>query len=220
MTSILYGIRRRNASSTRSFGSRFVEKMINWSNGTWIFLPLARFRKSYRFSSGTIQRLSSSSVVIRCRPKSSITSVPQLLFICSGRFADVGGRVERDFQVVHRQLAADDDRRPADADPAVVDLAVVEQAFVGRQRHFLVHAGVEQPHDLAVDADRPRNPDRLAERLGDPLGDARLAVARRAEQEQAAAGVDRRARAAAASSCRSAGLRTPGAGPLPSDAGW
>ena len=32
-----------------------------------------------------------------------------------------------------------------------------------------------------------------AEGLGDPLGDARLAVARRAEQEQAAAGVDRRA---------------------------
>ena len=29
MTSILYGIRRRNASSTSCFGSRFVEKMIN-----------------------------------------------------------------------------------------------------------------------------------------------------------------------------------------------
>ena len=28
-TSILYGIRRRKAPSTRSFGSRFVEKMIN-----------------------------------------------------------------------------------------------------------------------------------------------------------------------------------------------
>ena len=93
------------------------------------------------------------------------------------RFADVGGRVERHFELIHRELAADDDRGPADADPAVVDLAVVEQAFVGGQRHFFVHAGVEQPHDLAVDADRPRNPDELAEGLGDPLGDAGLAVA-------------------------------------------
>ena len=44
------------------------------------------------------------------------------------RFADAGRSVARHFQVVHRQFAADDDRRPADADPALVDLAVVEQA--------------------------------------------------------------------------------------------
>ena len=54
-----------------------------------------------------------------------------------------------------------------------------------RQRHFLVHAGVEQPHDFAVDADRAGNPNRLAEGLGDSLGDARLAVAGGTEQEQA-----------------------------------
>ena len=55
--------------------------------------------------------------------------------------------------------------------------------------------GIEQPHDFAVDADCPRNPDELAEGLGDSLGDAGLAVTRRAVQEQAAAGVDRRTEA-------------------------
>ena len=43
------------------------------------------------------------------------------------------------------------------------------------------------------DAERARNPDVRAETFGDPFGDARFAVARRAEQKHAAAGVDRRA---------------------------
>ncbi len=34
----------QNASSTRSRGSRFVEKTMNWSNGTQIFRPLANPR--------------------------------------------------------------------------------------------------------------------------------------------------------------------------------
>ena len=94
---------------------------------------------------------------------------------------------------VHRQLAADDDRRPADADPALVDRPGLQRAGRLVERRLVVQAGVEHAHDLAVDADRPRNPDAVAERRGHALGDARLAVARAAEQEQAAAGVDRRA---------------------------
>ncbi len=43
-TSILWRMRRRNASSTKSFGSRFVEKMINCSNGTDSFFPVASVR--------------------------------------------------------------------------------------------------------------------------------------------------------------------------------
>ena len=70
-------------------------------------------------------------MVIFWRPKSSITSVPQLLFICSGASLMLVDGVERDFELVHRELAADDDRGPADADPAMVDLALVEQALVG-----------------------------------------------------------------------------------------
>ena len=97
------------------------------------------------------------------------------------------------FQIVHRQFAADDDRRPADADPALVDLTVVEQAAGALQRRLFVIARVEEADDFAVDADGPRNPDDLPEGPRHPLGDARLAVAGGAVQEQAAAGVDRRA---------------------------
>ena len=39
------------------------------------------------------------------------------------RFGDARLRVGRDLQVVEDQLAADDDRGPADADPAMVDLS-------------------------------------------------------------------------------------------------
>src|SRR5437588_5208849 len=44
---------------------------------TTLFRSLGKFRKSNRFSSGTIQRFSSVSVLIFWRPKSSITSVPR-----------------------------------------------------------------------------------------------------------------------------------------------
>ena len=98
----------------------------------------------------------------------------------------------RHFELRHGQLAAGDDRRPADADPALVDLARIEQARARLQRHFLVVHRIEEADDLAVDADGPGNPDLVAEGGGDPLGDARLAVARRAEQEQPPAGIDGR----------------------------
>ena len=39
---------------------------------------------SYPFASGMIQRLRISAGVTCCRPKSSITSVPQLLLSCMG----------------------------------------------------------------------------------------------------------------------------------------
>ena len=55
----------------------------------------------------------------------------------------------------------------------------------------MVHR-IEDPHDLAVDADGAGDPDLLPEGPRDPLGNARLAVARRAEEEQPAAGVHRR----------------------------
>ncbi len=69
-------MRRRNASSTRSFGSRFVLKMMSCSNGTWNFLPLDTVRKSCRSSSGRIHRFSSSFGLTSWRPKSSIRNTP------------------------------------------------------------------------------------------------------------------------------------------------
>ena len=57
---------------------------------------------------------------------------------------------------------------------------------------LLVDLGVEQLDDEAVDVQRPRDVDLVAEAAGDPLGDAGLAVAGGAVEEHAAAGVDRR----------------------------
>ena len=108
------------------------------------------------------------------------------------RLADAGRHVDRHFELRHGQFTAGHQRRPANANPTLVDLLRIEQSRIGRQRlTFVVHRIVEA-HDFAVDADRPRNPDRVAKGGGDPLGDARLAVARRAEQEQSPPRVDRR----------------------------
>src|SRR5262249_60894025 len=80
----LWRMRRRKASSTRSAGSRLVEKMISCSKGTSNFLPEARVRKSWRSSSGKIQRLSSSLGLHSWRPKASIRKTPPLALMCSG----------------------------------------------------------------------------------------------------------------------------------------
>ena len=98
----------------------------------------------------------------------------------------------RHLELRHGQFAAGDDRRPANADPALVDLPRIEQARARRQRRFLVVHRIVKADDLAVHADRPGNPDLVAEGGGDPLGDARLAVARRAEEEQSPTGIDGR----------------------------
>ena len=90
------------------------------------------------------------------------------------------------WQMPRHEFTADHDRRPADANPALVDLGSVPQGVIGRQRRFLVAVGVEQADDLPIDADGSRNPDVLAEGPCDALGDARLAVARGAEQEHEA----------------------------------
>ena len=103
--------------------------------------------------------------------------------------------VRRHFQGRHGQFAADDQRGPADPHPAAVDLPRFVQPFAGLQRKFFVVCRVEDPHDLAIDADRAGDPDLLSESPRDPLGNARLAVARRAEEEQSAAGVHRRSEA-------------------------
>ena len=166
--------------------------MISWSNGTWIFLPLGRFKKSYRFSSGTIQRLSSSSVLIRCRPKSSITSVPQLLFSCSGASlmpVDVLSVTSR-LSIVNSPPTTIVGRRMRTQRLSILRWSM--QARRCSQRRFFVVAGVEQrmispstPIARGIQMSCPNA-------LRHALGDAGLAVAGGAVQEQAAARVDRR----------------------------
>ena len=101
-------------------------------------------------------------------------------------------RLMRHVELRHRQFAAGDDGRAADANPALVALARIEQAGTLFERRFLVVHGIEEAEDFAVDADGAGHPDFPAEGGGDSLGDAALAVARRTEQEQPSARVDRR----------------------------
>ncbi len=49
---------------------------------------------------------------------------------------------------------------------------------------------VEEPDDFTVDAEGPRDPDVLAEGPRHPLGDTRLAVARRAVEKESSTGMD------------------------------
>jgi hypothetical protein len=77
-----------------------------------------------------------------------------------------------------------------------VDLPLIDDPLICVQRNFLVAGRIVQPDDLALDAQRPRNPDVLSERPGDPLGDAGLAVARGSVKEQPAAGVNCRSQPA------------------------
>ena len=90
------------------------------------------------------------------------------------------------------ELAADDDGRAPDLDPATVVAGLVEQAAgpLGLDRFMVRH--VEELDDLAVDQDDLRDPHGRLEAAGDPLGDAGLAVAGMAVEEQALARVDRR----------------------------
>ena len=73
-------------------------------------------------------------------------------------------------------------------------LAAAQQAFGLVLDHFVI-GGVEELDDLAVFDQGLRNPDLLAEAHRDPLGQGRFAVARRAVEKQARAGIDRRAQA-------------------------
>ncbi len=101
-------------------------------------------------------------------------------------FADVATRVVADFEVVHRQLAADDDRRPANLDPPRSCVRRLEDAARRRPRSASWQAAsnslMNWPSSMSVRGIQMM----LAEAEGDPLGERRLAVARRAVQEQPA----------------------------------
>ena len=101
-----------------------------------------------------------------------------LLLSWSGASLTLVDGIVVDLEVFHPQLAAGDDRRAPDLDPAAVVVGLVEQPgrLLGLDRLVVGH--VEELDDLPFDVDHLGNPDGRAEAAGDPLGDAGLAVAR------------------------------------------
>ena len=77
-----------------------------------------------------------------------------IAFQLQRRLGDSRCGIGRDFQIVQDKLAADDDRRPADADPATVDFFLVDQSLARGQRQLDVTARIENADDLAPCADR------------------------------------------------------------------
>ena len=105
-----------------------------------------------------------------------------------GRLIEFQNRVEPEFQGVFGHFAADDDHRPPAQHPAGI---VPGRLAVGGYR--LMVDFIEEADDLAVDVEGEGNVNRVLEGLADGGGHDRLAVARRAEQEDGAAAVDGRA---------------------------
>ncbi|MBI2297527.1 MAG: hypothetical protein HYU66_01015 [Armatimonadetes bacterium] len=98
---------------------------------------------------------------------------------------DVPGHLE----VLHQQLAADDDERPADEGPAAIER---HAGGVGGVADGLVVDGVVELHHLPAGLDGVGDEDPAAERFAHPLGHQGLAVARMAVEEQRLAGVEGR----------------------------
>src|SRR5262249_44100216 len=103
------------------------------------------------------------------------------------RFGNSSRGVETCFEVFEREFAAHDDRGPADEDPTTVILEGVDL----RRLNYFVAARIVDPHQFAVDRDNLRNPDALAERRTNALGDAGFTIARRTVQKQPAAIIER-----------------------------
>ncbi len=117
-------------------------------------------------------------MLIRWRPKSSITSVPQLLFSCSGASL-----------MPVALLTATSSEAMVSSPPATIvgrrmrtqRLSICrwsQRPLPGSSGSSTWFTGSNSRQDIAVDADGARDPDGGAEGPRDPLGDARLAVAR------------------------------------------
>src|SRR5262249_51261624 len=106
------------------------------------------------------------------------------------RFADVRKGIVADFQSVHGKFAADDDCWPSYLEPTRVAGVLLEQVVVAPAERHVV-GGIEELHDLALDVDRLGHPDLLAEAERDAFRERRLAVARRAVEEQTGPRIDR-----------------------------
>ena len=94
--------------------------MINCSKGTWIFLPGGKREEIvavFQRDDPAVEQLGRLDPL----PAEVVDQQAAAVALHLQRgFADVAVRIVADFQAVHRQLAADDHRRPADLHPTPV----------------------------------------------------------------------------------------------------
>src|SRR2546425_185031 len=114
----------------------------------------------------------------------------------NGRLVELRERVEREVELLERQLAADDDDRPVNAHPPAIARQRRDDArllaFAAFER--LVVERIEHRDDVAVDVDRMGNVHVAADGAAHAFTNDRLAVSRRPVQEHRFAGVHRRAK--------------------------
>ena len=155
-------MRRRKASSTRSRGSRLVEKITNWSNGTCSFLPVGKREEVVPHFQGhdpAVQKL------VRLDPLPAEIVDQQAAAVAlhlQRRFVDVGARIVAQLEVVHGQFAADDHGGARDLQPAAVVFAALDDASLVVD-HLLMIGGVVELDDLAVFVQGMGDPDFLPE---------------------------------------------------------
>ena len=162
-------MRRRKASSTRSFGSRFVEKTMSWSNGISIFLPVCSVRKSTRFSSGTIQRFRRSFGEHALAAEVVDQEDAAVGLHLERRLVELRGLVVDEVERLERELAAGHDDGTLADDPAVVEAQPVRRRLL---QHGAVIDLVVDLDDLLVDLDRVRKDDLTPQQRDEHLGDA------------------------------------------------
>ncbi len=143
------------------------------------------------FPAGRSSGSSRSAGETRWRPKSSITSVPQLLFIWTGlRQTPVSlWTVISRLSIVSSPPTTMVGRRMRTQRRSIFSSS--HDPLASGQRHLLVAARIEEADDFAPHADGAGDPDARAVGGGDAFGDAGLAVAGRAVQEQSPARGDR-----------------------------
>ena len=127
--------------------------MINWSNGTWIFLPVAKVEivvATFERDDPAVEQFGGVDPLAAEVVDQQAAAVALEL---DRGFADVGGGVVANFEVVHRQFAADDDGGPVNLHPAHVGMGRLKQALAAGCQRF-VTSGVEELHELAVFGER------------------------------------------------------------------
>src|SRR3954470_8294553 len=97
-------------------------------------------------------------------------------------FANIRAWIVADFQVVHRQLAANDDRRSPNLHPPRIHVRRFDQAFLSVVDRFVASCIVELD-ELSIFCDCTRKPNMLAETVSNPLRQRRFAITRRSVQK-------------------------------------
>ena len=106
-------------------------------------------------------------------------------------FTHVRSRIVPDFQVIHCEFAAYDDRGSADFDPATIVILNLDQA-IALGADFTVVGRIEEFDQLSAFGDGVGYPDFLAKADSDSPGQGGLSIPRGSVQKHTGAGIDRR----------------------------